>query len=240
MIALRVFSEEGIEKFREYLQSLKNNPQTARPDLSSILYSHQFLPPVQIDETKSFSTRMEMGAYLTDHFGAAGVDRRTVLNRHDMWTWLAYIWFDQLCPCINGMRKVRETAKYICSSDYTDYYRHYVAVSYDIYSFHGPQNSRLFLSCSAHVHNDFVEQLASRQYIISSRNLIEVVHHLYWDTGRGRMKTGATDRNRRGNIRRLVKNIGQLELTYDIYSMTVDETMSLFSEEFNDWKKPSP
>jgi len=236
MICIRVFSEKGVDRFREYIQKLKDNPNVSRPDLNAEPYSSEFLPVVTIDENKTFSTRMEMGEYLTNCLRSAMIDRNEVIGNNSLWSWLSYIWFDQICPVINGTRRIRETARYICSHDYTDYYRHYVAASYDIYSFHGKDNSRLFLYPPTHIHNDFIEQIASRQYIISNSNLIEVTHRLYWNNSSGYPKRGAQSRNRPGNHRRFVKIIAQLELTYDIYTMGPDEIFDLLPEEFNSWK----
>lgn len=237
MIRARVFSEQGIEKFREYIQNLKTNQQVARPNLNCEPYSLEFQLPVEIDETKIFNSRMEIGRYLKECFEKSGVSRADVIGNRGMWTWLAYLWFDQLCPVMSGRRNVRETARYICSSDYTDYYRHYVAASYDIYSLHGEQNSRLFLYNEVYQHNDFIEQIASKQEIISSRPLIDVLHRLYWDAGSNRPKRGAQSKNKPGNIRRYKKIAGQLELTYDIYNMRADEILRLLPPEFNEWKR---
>jgi len=237
MIRLREFSEQGIEKFREYIQGLKSNLHQVRPDLNIDPYSSEFQPPVNIDEIKTFSSRMEMGKYLKECFEGANVKRDKFIRNHSMWSWLAYIWFDQLCPVVDGSRKVRETARYICSSDYTDYYRHYVAASYNIYSLHGEQNSRLFLYNEVNRHNDFIEQIASRQYMISSHPVIEAVHQLYWDKNSNCPKRGAQSRNRPGNLRRFIKVTGQLELTYDIYTMNASEILQLLPQEFDEWKR---
>ena len=237
MIELRVFSAQGVDKFREHILALKNHPKISHPDLNSEPYSSKFKIHVKIDEKKTFSTRMEMGNYLSKSFEEAGVWRSNIIGNSGLWTWLAYIWFDQLSPIGKGKRIIRETAKYICSSNYTDYYRHYVAATYDIYSLYGEKNSRLFLYNPVHEHNDFVEQLASRQFIISNPSLIEVASRLYWDKSKDFPKRGAQSRNRPGNHRRLIKVFAQFELTYDIYSMTSDEILSLLSTEFNDWKR---
>jgi len=236
MICVRIFSEQGIDSFREYIHEFKDNPHVSRPNLNFDPYSSEFQPTVYIDENKTFSTRMEMGEYLTISFRAEKIDRNDIIGNHALWTWLSYIWFDQLCPIINGTRRIRETPRYICSHDYTDYYRHYVAASYDICSLHGEQNSRLFLYNPAYEHNDFIEQIASRQYIISNLNLVKVFHRLYWDSNLNRPKRGAQSRRRPGNHRRFVKIIGQLELTYDIYTMVPDEILNLLPGEFNSWK----
>jgi hypothetical protein len=235
MIILRVLSQEGISLFREYLHSLKEHADLPRPQFDSPPYSSPFGGHALIDEAKGFSTRLEIGKYLSEVFEHATLKRTDVIENYGLWTWLAYVWFDVICPPVNGRRKIRETARYICSSDYRDYYRHYIAGAYDIYTIHGRENSRLFLDCPPHVHNDYVEQLASRQYIISNPRLVELAHHLYWDLRGNKPKLGATDRKKPGNQRRLVKVIGQLELTYDIHTMPPKKMMALLPLEFKPW-----
>lgn len=235
MIGLRVLSKEGIDRFREHIQTVKENPHALLPDLNIEPYSHEFQPHTEIDETKLFTTRIAMAKYLKNSFEEAGIGRNAVIGRSDLWSWLAYLWFDQLCPVVNGSRKLNETARYICSSDYTDYYRHYVAASYDIYSIHGEPKSRLFLYGPLYLHSDFIEQLASRQNIISNSALVEVAYRFYWDASSERPKRGAQSRKKRGNHRRLLKVIDQLELTYDIFTMTSDEIINLLPDEFDDW-----
>lgn len=235
MIALRVFSEQGIDKFREYIQSLKYNSLTQRPDFNIEPYSYEFQPQAMIDETRIFLTRLELGDYLIQYFEKAGIGRSSIIGNRGLLTWLAYLWFDQLCPLDDETREVRQTARYICSSDYRTYYRHYIAASYYIYSLYGQQNSRLFLYNPLHKHNDFIEEFASRQDRISSKNLIEVAHQLYWDASSDRPKRGAQSKKKRGNHRRLLKVIDQLELTYDIFTMTAGEIINLLPDEFDDW-----
>ncbi len=237
MVILRKMSSQGVDRFREYIQSLKNAPQLPHPDLNTEPYSHEFQPLVDIDETKNFSTRIEIGRYLTGILQKANTDRSIIIENSGIWTWLAYLWFGQLCPLRQGNRKIRESARYICSTDYTDYFRHYVAGAYDIYSLYGEPLSFLFLKTPIDEISDFVEVFACRQNIISNKNLIELIHHLYWDVSSDRPKSGSVARNKPGNIRRLVKVIQQLEVTYDIYSMIPHKILSLLPSEFNIWKR---
>ncbi|MGB9748150.1 MAG: hypothetical protein ACPLXM_14585 [Bacteroidales bacterium] len=181
---------------------------------------------------------MELAEYLQQRFEMAGLRREHVLGKNGLWTWLAYIWFDQLAPINSAMgtRYIKEDAKYICSSEYRDYYRHLVAGPYMIYSLHGRENSRIFLYSPVCEHNDFIEQFASRQFIISHQNIVEAISRLYLDSGNNQPKRGSQTRTRRGNIRRFVRIIQQFEPTYDIYTMSPDQILNLLPDEFNEWK----
>ena len=236
MIGLRILSEQGIEKFREYIQHLKVDPYISLPALNVYPSSSEFQPVVEIDENKIFSTKMEMGKYLTDCFRNNEI-KHAIWNPA-LWTWLAYIWFDQLCPAIRGTRKIGETARYICSMEWNRFYRHLVASAYDAYSTHR-EKAILFLHNPIHEHNDYLEQFAARNTLVRIfpyTNIIEVAYRLYWNIEIDHPKRGAQSRNKPGNHRRFVKIMAQLELTYDVYSMTPDEILNLLPEEFDSWK----
>jgi len=240
MINLRVMLPEGEQKFREYIHDLRTNPSSQRPDLNNKPFSEEFSPVVSIDEAKCFNSKMELAEYLQNCFDQAGLSREEVLPRNGLWTWLAYVWFDQLAPITNpdtNERDIKEDAKYICSSDYRDYYRHLVSGPYSIYSLHGAPNSHIFLYSPVNEHNDFIEQFASRQFIISHKNIVEAIYRLYFDSKKRQPKEGAQARARPGNIRRFVRVIQQFELTYDIYTMSSDSILDLLPPEFDGWKK---
>lgn len=236
MQRLKVFTDEGIYEFRNFLVELKNNPDFNKPDLSDNQYSRNFQPEVSVDENKLFSSRMELAEYLTQILKDAGVKNLDVITNDKLWTWLTYLWFDQICPKDGAGRKVREIAKYICSTDYKKYYRHFIASTFRLYVTLGKENSLLFLNRPVNDHGDFIEQLASRQEIISNPNLIKVAHELYWDKIENKPKRGATDRKKPGNLRRLIKFFGQIELTYDIFSMNPEKILETLPKEFEVWK----
>lgn len=233
---LKIFTDEGVNKFRNFLIELKNNPEVIKPDLMASEYSKNFQPVVSVDENKYFSSRMELAEYLNQIFLNAGLRAQTIVSNDKLWTWLTYLWFDQICPTNGNVRQVRELVRYICSPDWRKYYRHYVASSFRIYNALGKENSLLFLNRPVDDHGDYNEQLASRQEIISSPNLIKVAHTLYWDGNENRPKRGGSDRKKPGNLRRLIKLFGQIELTYDIFSMKPEEIVKTLPKEFNSWK----
>jgi hypothetical protein len=235
MTKLKVFTDEGINEFRDFLIELKNNPEVVKPDLSDNKYSVNFQPEILVDENIIFSSRMEMAEYLSQLFMNAGVKSKDVLTNDKLWTWLTYLWFDQICPREREGRKVKEIVKYICSTDYQKYYRHFIASTFRIYSTLGKENSLLFLHSNINIHNEYFEQFASRQEIISYPNIIKAAHILYWDYVSKKPKRGASGK-KQGSPRRLPKVFGQIELTYDIFSMKPDEIVKMLPKEFEIWK----
>ena len=231
MIKLRMLNENGIEAFRSYIQNLKQDPSTPRPDLNSNIYSEEFMPVAEVDENKTFTTRLEIGKYVQECFEATGVKRENVVGSLHMWTWLAYIWFDQIT---DNRKRLKAPEKYICSQDYKYYYRHLISFPYNIYSLYGEDYSKLFLDTKPYIHNDFAEQLASTGFIISNFSLIKAAYALYWDTQKNEAKKGSTNRKKPGNIRRFVKVINQIDLTYDVYN-TPEMVLGLLPHEFDMW-----
>jgi len=235
---IRVLSKQGKEKFINYIQAVKNGSSES-PPISQMAYtpwSFEFTPEIKVED-KKFSTRTEMGQYLVELFEAANIDRKNIVNNLGLWSWLALFWFDILCPpASDGLRKVRENARYIYSLDWRDYYRHLVASSWMICDLHR-EYSRLFLECPVYIHNDFVEQVASRQDIISNKPLVEVIDRLYWNKKTNSPKKNSSNRHVPGNVRRLIAVVYQFELTYDLRRMTSSEILNLLDKEFNIWKK---
>lgn len=237
MIPARIMLEDGINEFRNYIKVLREKPLAQRPNLNREPFSREFSKKFFIDETKTFDTKMELAEYLDRVLKENEIRREIVLGESGLWTWLAYIWFDQLAPFnIDRSRKIKEEVRYIYSSRYHKYYRHYIATPYSIYSLHGRENSRIFLYSPVHEHNDFIEQCASRQFIIAYKNIVEAITRLYLDADTKRPKRGAESRDRKGNIRRFCRVMEQFELTYDIYNMSPDQILDLLPDEFNEWK----
>lgn len=237
MADIRVLTEKGKQLFADYLSKLRSGTLQAIPGdtLSHGPCSEPFKPLGHIDDIP-FTSRIEMGKYLGKVFAEAGVPRNELIENTGLWSWLALTWFDQLCPKKDdGTRKVGETARYVCTSNWRNYYRHLVASSWLIHSLHG-EFSRLMLQCPVYKHNDFAEQLASNQSIISRRPLIEVADTLYWDIKEARPKHNASNRHSKGNVRRLVSFVHQIELTYDLHRTSRNEIMALLPTEFAQWK----
>jgi len=68
---------------------------------------------------------------------------------------------------------------------------------------------------------------------MSCRGVIEAAHRIYFDSSRGTFKVGSTSQTRGGNIRRFVSYLQQLDLTYDLGTITADSLMSILPYEYN-------
>src|SRR5947209_7818916 len=120
----RKLDEEGMRRFSEWLAAgaqgvppihLLADPETSEP--TSVV--------IQPAASRTFSDRFEFGEYL--NVLLAPLDQATISQDRGLWSALAIVWFDQLCPAgTGGKRKVEKEYRYILSTDYRHYYRHLV------------------------------------------------------------------------------------------------------------------
>jgi len=238
MQAMRNLNGRGEEVFTDYINRVKAGALDPPPisDLGKSPYSTELTTFIEVPDEPPVSVRLGLGKYLVDLFEANGIQRGELLGNSGLWSWLALVWFDKLCQIdTDSLRKPGETSRYVCSNHYTDYYRHLVASSWDIYYLY-KEKARLFLWTPLYIHNDFMEQLASRQDIITNKPLVDVFDRLYWNTTQNRPKRGAQSRNRSGNFRRLLQFIQQVDLTYDSRAMKAEEILDLLPSEYSSWK----
>ncbi len=84
---------------------------------------------------------------------------------------------------------------------------------------------------------DFVEQLASRQERITNPPIIVAANQLYYDDATAKPKVGAAPNwPKSGTLRRYITLLDQLDLTYDLYSMTTEEILEVLPGEFANYR----
>lgn len=240
MAELRKLNEHGRAKFLEYISKSRGGETVTPPFdiLTSDEYSEKLSVSIDI-ELKDFPDRMSYAKYLTEKL--APIQRKDLLGNAGIWDWISLMYIQKLHP--EGTRW-KETNKYYCSTDYTDWYRNLTAFAWDIYSVHG-EYARLLLSTKIDIHSDFSEQIGARQDNLPNREFLKVVDSLYWDPVRKRQKIGATNfdasvkpkQPKPGTLNRLTWVLEQFSLTYDIAGMGKDDILNLLPEEFNKWKQ---
>jgi hypothetical protein len=81
------------------------------------------------------------------------------------------------------------------------------------------------------VMGEVVEQLASRQELITNQAVVGAATRLYFDALRGTPRRGFGGKGP-GSPRRLADVLNQLDLTWDLYAMSADELMAKLPAEF--------
>ncbi|WP_419633261.1 hypothetical protein [Thiolapillus sp.] len=228
---IRKLNGTGLSAFEQYLRDFREGEKLAPP--FHLLTDSRYSEPLEdfsYVERREFGTRYEMGVYLTEIL--EDTDMQSFLGDQGFWSWLALYWFDQLCPArADRSRKPSQIYNYILSSNYNHRPRHAVRTTWLLVSRYG-ETALFLLSKKPSERGELIEQLAARQHLISCRGVIEVANRLYYDANRRTFKRGATSTKRKGNIRRYIGYLQQLDLTYDLYSITEEALLNILPEEY--------
>ena len=236
-IPLAVLNNDGIREFRDYLDFLRKNPKLPSPfdKLNNERYADAFEPVIQIEPGEVAGTAMQALSSL--HGALAGIDEDAVLDNVGLWAWLSLLLFDALCPPgKDGNRKLGKDYRYIPDPSFKHRHRHLLAGPYRTYCRHG-EGAALLLSSPLHKENSFHSELASRQTFISNDGIVEAAGMLYYDKSKGRPKAGALAHKKPGTLYRFIKVMQQLDLTYDLYSLSGERIIEILPAEFTQWKE---
>jgi len=89
-----------------------------------------------------------------------------------------------------------------------------------------------------HTPGDLVEQLASRQELVTNQAFMSAATALYVDAATQQPKRGARGKTR-GTARRLADICNQLDVTWDLYAMNAGELLGKLPREFQRFQ-PAP
>ena len=232
---LRRFNESGLAEFREQLLAMKSDPTREPP--WHLLEDARFTAPAAVGadvERKAFTTRMEAAVAMNGLLG----DRPPTATDRDagLWSWLALFYFDSICPPDEeGRRKVGAAHRYILEGvNHKTYYRHLLLGPYLILRAHRdePERAIVLLCQPPDAPGDIVEQLASRQEIVTNPVVIRVATELYYDRATGTPKRGASSKNR-GSARRLAEVTDQFDVTWDLFAVPWHSLLAKLPAEFN-------
>lgn len=237
---LRRLNDKGLASFSEFLDSLTGETPLQYPEelLCDPDKTEEISPAVVIDKSE-FITRFEAAEYLFSLFSQS--DLTNIEYDRGLWAWLSLFYFEILCPKDSkGCRKPGEKARWIPNTSASwRYYRHLLAGPYRIYVAHidRPERVKLVLCGPLHKPGDIVEQLASRQEIITNRDIMEAANSLYFNADTEKPKTGAANRKRSGNIRRFIDILNQFDVTWDLYSLNKADVIEMLPDEFSQFRK---
>ena len=239
MIQLRKFNQAGIDAFENALDRMQIGEDVNVETLITDPAFTEILSAEPVVDIRNFSNRFEAARYFYEILAPFDRPSSDIERDKGLWAWLAAAWIDVLAPKDgSGNRKLRARARWIPGvDDYKTYYRHLLAGPYRIYRAHkdNPARVRAVLASAVQQPGDVVEQLASRQEIITSPSLMEAITALYVLPSTGMLKSGAAGKSN-GSARRLVDVIQQFDLTWDVYGMNSDEFLRLLPGEFDKFR----
>jgi hypothetical protein len=231
---LRRLNDEGVLRFSEYLDALRTNPSSPPPsELLTAASTSEEVGNLEI-EKQSFANRLAAGRWLHDTIEAARL--RDAARDKGLWAWLSLLHFDEVCPPDgNRHRKPGERARHIPDvANFQRYYRHLLAGAWRIFRAHrdDPDRALAVLWQPVDKPGDIVEQLASRQELVTNRAFIAAATKLYIDPLTLRAKFGAGGKTR-GAPRRLADFCNQLDVTWDLYALEAVELLTKLPREFH-------
>lgn len=230
---IRRLKEDGIRLFEAYLANLRSSPKLPPPiELLSDPSTSEALVDYDVSEP-NFASRIEAGDWLQSMIETTGL--HGVARDKGLWAWLSLRFFNTVCPAdSNGHRKPGETARHIPDvTNFQRYYRHLLAGPWRIFRTHrdNPKRALAVLCQPLHKPGDIVEQLASRQELVTNRAFIKAATMLYVDPVTQQPQRGAGGKSK-GAARRLADFCNQLDVTWDLYAMEADELLRKLPEEF--------
>jgi hypothetical protein len=236
---IRKLTDAGIERFRAYLAELRQGSKAPPP--AGLLADAQFSSPFEGGaevEPRLFANRLELAQYLDRTLD--GIFNGSLPDDVHLWSWLSLYFFDQVCPLEeNGLRKPGRDYRHILEPGYPYGHNHLLAGPYLVYSVYGlgENLSRLLLWTPLHLESKFHHQLAARQTLITNKGVLEAADKMYFNESEGKPKKGALmEKNSPGTLQRFIDVIQQLDLNYDLYSMSGEELLALLPTEFDKWK----
>lgn len=232
---IRKLNKSGIIEFERFIENLRNGGKQNTPD--HLLTDPSTSEVLEVDlelEKGSFSNRYELGIYLVEKLN--DMDMQKIIGDSGFWSALALFWFDQLCPLkADGSRKPSMVYNYILSENYNHRPRHAIFTTWQLVELYG-EHSRYLLSRELPVRGELIEQLMARQYFLSCTGVMQAASTLYYDPERKTFKKGAAGRTSAGCVYRFVSWLQQLEINYDLFSISSDDLINLMPKEFERFK----
>jgi hypothetical protein len=232
---LKRFTPEGVERFRSELELMRAEPSREPPRW--LLRSFEFTdePDLKVELAEEhFGTRAEAARRLNEVLGDPPPP--DVFGDVGLWAWLTLFYIDSVLPVEeSGGRKVKAIARYIPDgADYRRYYRHLLAGPYRVLRAHRgePERAALLLCPPVSKPGDVVEQLVSRQELITNPVVVQVATSLYYDSNSGTAKRGAGGRAG-GSARRLASVLDQFDVTWDLFAMPWQDLLRRLPNEFD-------
>jgi len=241
------FTHQGIATVRLAIEGLRDQGSTKKGSqgtpisaeelsaLAQLALRQDLVEPyddmLEIDTTKQFASRYDMGRYLAGIVTNAQAERDTGL-----WTWISMVYLSQLLARRkDGQSLLGSEYRYIPDDNRLRYYRHLAKMAWSIFRQYG-EKSKLFLSVSCSTHSDFVEQ-SQKDDVRSNPHLIDLCLDLFYDEKAAKLRKGvASSEKTPGSFRRLVSVISpQLYMNFDLYEMPAGRIRDILPREFRKW-----
>ena len=238
MTAARELTQTGILEARRFLAAARTDPHpsTAAPD--TLLFDHPFSRPLSDApdvELRAFATRRDAADYLHERLRPL---QHRIADNAGFWSWLGMFYFastvprdDQeqlrLSPLDETFVVHREEQR-----SYQRRYRHYLWSAWRLQQQHG-DDADFLLAQPLHAFGDIADRVFSYNRIFNSAGIVALILDLYTAGGQQKRNFGRS----RGGLRHLIRVLDQLERTYDVYGMNVDQLLRILPPDFDGWRR---
>ncbi len=233
---LSKLTKEGIDEFIYFLDNIHDiDVQKKRMEILSLSKEINNTNCIVLEEFPIL--KMDVAKYLFELLQNITED---MLFDKGLWCWLSLYYFDAVCiKDKQEMYKPGDVNRWVPIFDHHQkYHRHLLASPWGVYRRYKGDQSALsaILSGNVQIHGDLLEQLASRQEIISCKPIMQTATRLYFDDKTDLAKKGSGGAGP-GSPRRLAIVHLQLSRTYDFYEMSVDDILNILPKEFDRFLK---
>ena len=235
---VRYFNDEGNELYvMEFFQAALDEENKYKIN-ENLLFDSKYTETLEgakeIDKTKKFNSRFELGKYLYEVLKDCKQENLT--NNSFLWNWLTLFYFNQLFP---GIRGGKQDIRYILSENPFYRYRHLVRESWSLYNDFG-QDSFALLTKEVNNGSDEIEATSSNYELLNS-NFLKFFKELYIDEAGPKpylkSKVLENSLNEPGSLRRLKINSKRLSLNFVIEDMSYNDYKKILLKfpEFKKW-----
>lgn len=238
MLARRL-TAQGIEQFDSFLVSLRDDSSLDAP--TGLLTDTVTSAPIDVEvdaEPREYHSRLEVAEHLNRILRIDSTNLRTDAG---FWTWMALCWFETLCPAPNGRWQPGQAHRWIADlEDPRKACWHILAGPYQVYRAHrdDPARALSLLSGPPQQMGALVTLIASRPSLVTCKAVVGAATRLYYDSASGRNRSGLSGRDP-GSPRRFADILSQLDLTWDLHSLTTEELLELLPPEFDAFRRRS-
>jgi len=235
-LSLRRFTDYGLSEVERLLSSSSDSTGSAltalltRDDLTEMISDVSDITP------QDFENRWECGKFFHEliELKRAQIKRDPETDR-GLWTWLAVAWFNYLKKPGANNGAVWQVERWVLGLRWSRYYKHLLAgpwIVFRKYSDSPDFCKVLLLPEITKPGHDISEHFLCKYELVNSPGFVAVVSDLYMRADGEGYKKGMQG-NGKGTIKRLRLYTGQLELTYDLMSLTKERILNLLPSEFD-------
>ncbi|MFN4242506.1 MAG: hypothetical protein ACK4PI_04630 [Tepidisphaerales bacterium] len=238
---LRRFNQQGMKQFVELIERGRAEGLSSVPFewLEAPPLTEPLRPAIEAERPTGFDSKLQYVEWLD---GAARRSGTTVPKEDDgFWAWLTLWLFDLLCPPnAAGVRKLKETIRYIPNVKSLAYKRHSLTGPYFVYdSYRDRLETAQILLSGKFDELDRLYRLTYENDVVGIPCVLDVLTELYFDRQAKSLKRNFGS-EQPGNVRRLFKFFDRLMWTYDLDSLTKEGVLAMLPREFDRWKKGTP